>query len=636
MTPTQYFCKATNMACHNYCSIKPMPVGTKQLLGLGLKYCIKRTRPTNKLDTTIDRFTNDVRRTYFFKYTSMPEEDGIIRYIPGLYHKSDWEPPKACKEIEQSITNFSRELRNRQSFYQSKPTLSNLTSSQWGLIDYFKDNNDHIVIEADKNLGGCLLDRPVYITRGIEEHLGNTSVYRKLTKSQAIQLNFNLRYRVNIWISKWQDIITPAEHTYIHESIFKYPKKIARFRMSLKAHKTPWKMRPIVCCAGTFINCLSRWLDHWFQKLRHLIPTYIKDSSQLLGKLADLGELPPTARLFTADAVSMYTNIDPDHAIQVIGEWFDMLLEKGLLPPDFPLAAVKEAMALVMRNNIFEWGNLYFLQLLGTAMGTSSACMWATIYFGVHESGKLIPTYNRHLLLFQRFIDDIIGIWIDNGSVTAWESFKRETNDFGILKWDFEDRARTVNFLDLTISIENNRITTKTYQKALNLYQYILPTSAHPPNMMEGIIYGLLRNYRRQNTNLEDYHNMAILLFKRHVARGWDRATMKGYILNADKKLNMPTPTTNAAAAIPMAQVLSNRERLFIHMEYHPNDIPKKAVRALYEHYCKSSFERLGIQQLTIAYSRPPNIKDSITKAKLHQAPGKEASKYYLGELVNR
>ena len=71
-------------------------------------------------------------------------------------------------------------------------------------------------------------------------------------------------------------------------------------------------------------------------------------------------------------------------------------------------------------------------------------------------------------------------------------------------------------------------------------------------------------------------------------------------------------------------------------MEYHPNDISKKAVRALYKHYCKSSFERLGIQQLTIAYSRPPNIKDSITKAKLHQAPGKEASKYYLGELVNR
>eukprot|EP00985_Skeletonema_marinoi_P025303 scaffold18465_cov175-Skeletonema_marinoi.AAC.2 len=35
------------------------------------------------------------------------------------------------------------------------------------------------------------------------------------------------------------------------------PDKLARFRMSLKAHKVPWKMRPIVCCAGTFMNCLS-------------------------------------------------------------------------------------------------------------------------------------------------------------------------------------------------------------------------------------------------------------------------------------------------------------------------------------------------------------------------------------------
>jgi tyrosyl-tRNA synthetase len=69
-------------------------------------------------------------------------------------------------------------------------------------------------------------------------------------------------------------------------------------------------------------------------------------------------------------------------------------------------------------------------------------------------------------------------------------------------------------------------------------------------------------------------------------------------------------------------------------MEYHPNDIPKKSVRAIYEHCCKSTFEEvLDIKQTTIAYSRPPNLKDTLTKAKLHQAPGKEASKYYSGEL---
>ena len=140
--------------------------------------------------------------------------------------------------------------------------------------------------------------------------------------------------------------------------------------MSLKIHKTPWKLRPIVCSAGTFINNLSCWLDYQLQKLKHLIPTYIKDSGQLLDQLDELETLPPNARLFTADANSMYTNINTDHALLVITEWLDDMEEQGLLPAAFPTKAVIEAMELVMRNNVFVFGDLYFLQLIGTAMGT--------------------------------------------------------------------------------------------------------------------------------------------------------------------------------------------------------------------------------------------------------------------------
>ena len=33
---------------------------------------------------------------------------------------------------------------------------------------------------------------------------------------------------------------------------------------------------------------------------------------------------------------------------------------------------------------------MYFLQKIGTAMGTSSACEWATLYYGVHTRWKLL------------------------------------------------------------------------------------------------------------------------------------------------------------------------------------------------------------------------------------------------------
>ncbi|KAL7526350.1 hypothetical protein ACHAWF_001736 [Thalassiosira exigua] len=93
----------------------------------------------------------------------------------------------------------------------------------------------------------------------------------------------------------------------------------------------------------------------------------------------------------------------------------------------------------------------------------------------------------------------------------------------------------SVVFLLLNLRIENNKIITSTYQKPINLYQYIPPTSAHPPGMMKGIIFSLMKNYKRQNTRQRDYEKMALKLFRCHVARGWDPSTMKWFILKANR-----------------------------------------------------------------------------------------------------
>ena len=147
---------------------------------------------------------------------------------------------------------------------------------------------------------------------------------------------------------------------------------------------------------------------------------------------------------------------------------------------------------------------------------------------------------------------------------------------------------------------------------------------------MKGIIYGLMRNYKLQNTREDDYHQMAIKLLDRHVARGWNHATIKEYILSADSRLQSGTPSKSSET-----KSLTTKERLFLHLEYHPNDIPRAAIRDIYDRHCQQLFEEsLGIQQFTIAYSRPPNIHDTLTKAKLHQAKDKPASLYYSGELV--
>ena len=88
----------------------------------------------------------------------------------------------------------------------------------------------------------------------------------------------------------------------------------------------------------------------------------------------------------------------------------------------------------------------------------------------------------------------MIGVWIDDGSTTKWQNFQEDTDNFGILTWKFKELSRSVNFLDLTIEIKNSKTVTKTFPKALNLYQYIGPMSAHAQGMMESIIYSLMKN----------------------------------------------------------------------------------------------------------------------------------------------
>ena len=134
------------------------------------------------------------------------------------------------------------------------------------------------------------------------------------------------------------------------------------------------------------MNDWSKWLDYQLQKLRPFVATYVQDRQQLLNETKPL-LLPPNARLFTADATSMYNNIDTEHAIKVFDWWLDRLDATSELPTEYPLEAIKSAMTTIMRNNIFEWGVLSILQFLGIAMRTSTSVMWATLHLGYHEVG---------------------------------------------------------------------------------------------------------------------------------------------------------------------------------------------------------------------------------------------------------
>jgi hypothetical protein len=73
----------------------------------------------------------------------------------------------------------------------------------------------------------------------------------------------------------------------------------------------------------------------------------------------------------------------------------------------------------------------------------------------------------------------------------------------------------TINYSDLIIQLENGSFLTKTYEKPINLYQYLTPNSAHPQWMIRDVVamrlflstFALKRLLKNSNAVLQTIEN---------------------------------------------------------------------------------------------------------------------------------
>jgi hypothetical protein len=155
------------------------------------------------------------------------------------------------------------------------------------------------------------------------------------------------------------------------------------------------KLRPVVGCINSFPSIFSNWLDYRIKELLHLIPSYnVKDSRDLLKEITVL-TLPKGAKLFTADATAMYTNITLEHGLQAL--WDIVESHSHSIPPTFPTAFFLSTLEIVMANNIFTLGDTFWHQLHGTTMGTPVAPLYSILSFGHHENMSILPNFSQNL-----------------------------------------------------------------------------------------------------------------------------------------------------------------------------------------------------------------------------------------------
>ena len=272
------------------------------------------------------------------------------KHIPG---------PTDYKPLENIIDQIKLTLS------QIKPTAGrpNLPKDGMRLIHRLKNEHEVIINQADKGSTIVLLDRQTYVEEGYK-HLTDPETYTRLECDITDKIKQTIKTKLdNLYKS---GLLTKRQYEYC------YPPETHRTSLMyflIKLHKDPHTYRPICSCINSVTTNISQFIDFWLKQAVVLLPSYIRDTTQLVQKLENK-TFHQDILLCTIDITNMYTNIPTDEGNRAALRALINL--KGSKPmPDIDVLA--ELLDTVTQNNVFEFNGEHNLQIRGVPMGNVMA-----------------------------------------------------------------------------------------------------------------------------------------------------------------------------------------------------------------------------------------------------------------------
>ncbi len=634
-SPGCYFLKAMNTAFHDLTGGRTLPVATRSLLGLGLKFIPTPRFAPSATDVmpSFDRIERDIGLKTFFAGRDQGTE------IPGLRAKSTWRPPLPPRPVDYRINSFLQGLKG---LFHRKGGKHNLTPHQRKLLASLQENESVIIANADKNLGPVGIDVEHYIKLGLD-HLLDPSTYELLTEEQANHDIERLWRDIHAWTVRHRSSLPDDTVNFIRAHLDKVMEDpLGYFYLLIKLHKLPIAGRPVCSDCGSLPHALGRYVDIELQPIVQDQALYFKNSVELKTELEALA-LPTNASLFTYDAVAMYPNIDTADCLTRLSGYLsrkEISSKYGFSP-----TALLEALELVMLNNRMRFGDIIVKQISGIAMGMSPAPAIANLYVAIYEDLHVLKFLPSPVLYLRRFIDDGLGVWLHDPDPAIdernWMEFQACLNASG-LSWLFSPRSREVVFMDLRLTIERGRIKSSLYAKPMALHLYLPPHSCHAPGVLSGLIFGNVLRIHQLCSDTKDVTKELKLFFHRLLDRGYQFHQLTPLFQQAmDNAEVYLRRTALDHLRAQSKKKTAQRHRVFLHLPYHPANPSSKTIQTVWANrvanppgqpplHCLTNEKGydIPIKQLTIAWHRPPNLGNLLSYRKLNNRTGLKVSSF--------
>lgn len=397
--------------------------------------------------------------------------------------------------------------------YKDKTHYSNISPNEKLAIQELSEDTSIIIKPADKG-GAIVVQNMSDYKREAYRQLDDEEFYRRLSTNptkdfqRRIQDISDNALRMH-WISK-------KEHSFLN---CQHPVTPV-FYMLPKIHKSlvnP-KGRPIVASNESLLEPLSNFVDYFIKPYVLKLPSYVKDSTDIINKISEIKDLPVDTLLVTLDVESLYTNISHDRGLDALGFY---LQDRTDLPPSH---FIVELASMVLKLNYFSFIGEFYLQLKGTSMGSTFAPDYANLYVGFFEQkyvfNREMNPFSQKILKWYRFLDDVFCLFQGTSEeLCAFGAYLNSCNSD--LKFTLEYDQSCVSFLDMWIKQENGSLITTLYKKETDRNTFLLATSAHPRALKNGLPKSQFYRLRRLCHSDNDYIEKAAEMKQRFLERGY-------------------------------------------------------------------------------------------------------------------
>lgn len=352
-------------------------------------------------------------------------------------HKSD-------SEINVFYNRLFRDIKNAKSFLKNNPQL--------------------LLVKADKGNTSVLMFKQDYKDKMLEL-INDEQTYTCLNNydpTPSIQKQNNNIVK-DLKDSNYIDCPT-------YKSLICHNGNISKIYGLVKIHKPSFPLRPVVdtSCSPTYN--LASFLSKLLSPMTVNSPFSVKDSFSLVKKLNDthLGELQ-NYKLISLDVVSLFTNTPIDIALKYIDNHFQELNST------IPINNLHNLINFVFNNSVFIFDSRVYKQIFGCPMGSPLSPVIANLAL-LQLENDIMLNLNFEVPLYVRYVDDIL-------LCLPQDRIQQVANEFNSynerLKFTIEIPSGTsINFLDITIFLQNDRFVTNWFRKEtwsgryLNFFSY--------------------------------------------------------------------------------------------------------------------------------------------------------------------